>query len=205
MMHHGGKAKGKGKGKQGFQGQCNHYGEWGHKAVVSETPDLLEVWRIGTSVSRMPLRQRQRQRKDRWQGPFGQGFQQGLGKQDEKGYGKGSFSKGKGPCGKGAMYAVLEEQDWSHWNGHTEENCALALFNFTDGPAGMEPTTLPRSSEPMRLDLRDFIKLKKVVTSKLNTKKEKAKMQKRNRFEISGCLCLRTTRSMTRSQRTRAF
>ena len=61
---------------------------------------------------------------------------------------------------------------------------AFALFNLTDGPAGKES----RSSEPMRVDLRDFIKPKKVVTSKLNTKKEKVKMPEQNRFEILGCL-----------------
>ena len=40
----------------------------------------------------------------------------------------------------------------------------------------------------MRVDLRDFIKPKKVVTDRLNTKKEKAKMSEQNRFEILVCL-----------------
>ena len=84
----------------------------------------------------------------------------------------------------------MEEQYWSQWDGHTEGEGegALALFNLTDGPAGKEPTTLSRSSEPMRVDFRNFIRPKKVVTSKINTKKEKVKLQKQNRFEILGCL-----------------
>ena len=43
MMHYGGKAKG--KGKQGFQGQCNHCGEWGHKAVQCQK--RLTCWTCG--------------------------------------------------------------------------------------------------------------------------------------------------------------
>ena len=84
----------------------------------------------------------------------------------------------------------MEEHYRSQWDGHTEEEGegALALVNLTDGAAGKEPTTLSRSSEPMRVDLRDLIKPKKVVTSKLNTKKQKVKMQKQNRFEILSCL-----------------
>ena len=118
------------------------------------------------------------------------GFKKGWDKQDDKGDGKGSFSKGKGLYGRGATCAVLEKQDWSQWNGYTEGvgEVALALLNFTDSTAGKNPTTLSRSSEPMRVDSRHFIKAKKVVYSKLNTKEEKAKMQEQNRFEILGRL-----------------
>ena len=199
MMHYGGKAKGKGKGKQGFQGQCNHCGEWGHKAVQCQK--RLTCWTCGELGHRSAECPKGKGKgKNDGKGQFEQshtnkgrsdkGFNKGWGKQDNKGYGKGSFSKGKGPYGNGATYAVMEEQYWSQWDGHTEGEGegALALFNLTDGPAGKEPTTLSRSSEPMRVDLRDFIKPKNVVTSKLNNKKEKVKMQKQNRFEILGCL-----------------
>ena len=83
----------------------------------------------------------------------------------------------------------MEQQYWNQWNGHGGEGeGALALLNLSDGSAGKEPTTLSRSNKPMRVDLRDFTKPKKMVTSKLNTKKEKGKMKKQNRFEILGCL-----------------
>ena len=45
MVHYGGKAKGKGKGKQGFQGQCNHCGDWCHEAV--QCHKRLTCWTCG--------------------------------------------------------------------------------------------------------------------------------------------------------------
>ena len=102
-------------------------------------------------------------------------------------------------------HAVMEQQYWNQWNGHGGEGeGALALLNLSDGPAGKEPTTLSRSNKPMRVDLRDFTKPKKMVTSKLNTKKEKGKMKKQNRFEILGCL-LEVSTKMIKRQRTCAF
>ena len=72
---------------------------------------------------------------------------------------------------------MLEEQDG-------EGEGALVSFNLTDSPVGKEPSTFSRQSEPMRVDVRDFIKPKRVVTSNLNTKKEKAKISEQDRFEI---------------------
>ena len=94
-------------------------------------------------------------------GVLDKGFNKGRGKQDDKGYGKVSSGKGKGLYGKGSTYAVLEQQDWSQRNGYTEGEGegAVALFNLTDSSAGKAPI-LSRSSEPMRVDLRDFIKPK---------------------------------------------
>ena len=162
-MHYGGKAEGKGKGKQGFQGQCNHCGELGHKAVQCQK--RLTCWTCGELGHRSAECPKGKGKgKNDGKGQFEQlhtnkrrsdkGFNKG-----NKGYGKGSFSKGKGPYGNGAAYAVMEEQYWSQWDGHTEGEGegALALFNLTDGPAGKGLTTLSRSSEPMRVDLRDFI------------------------------------------------
>ena len=40
MMKYRGKAKG--KGKNSFQGECTHCGEWGHKAV--QCPKRLTCW-----------------------------------------------------------------------------------------------------------------------------------------------------------------
>ena len=194
-MHYGGKAWSKGKGKQEVQGQGNNCGEWGHKAVQCQK--RLTCWACGDLGDRLA------------ECPEGKGKGKNGGKaQFEQ---KGSWTRVSTRAGaskmirataralvvkerdctaKVATYAVLEEQDWIQWNGCTEGegDGALALFNFTDSSAGKEPTALSRSSEPMREDFRDFIKSKKVVTSKLNTKKEKAKMQEQNRFEILGCL-----------------
>ena len=126
MMKYGGKAKG--KGKNSFLGECNYCGEWGHKAA--QCPKRLTCWTCGewgTPVSRVP--QGQRQGKERWQGParaavhkqrgtHDQGsFDKGWGNKDEKGFGKNTFSKGKGKYGKGPhVYSNigggLESMEW---------------------------------------------------------------------------------------------
>ena len=191
-MHHGGKTNGNGRGKQGREGQCNHCGEWGHTAVQCQK--RLTCGQLGCLGSTGEVE------NGGEQSHTSNGF---LDKGFNKGYGKGPFSKGKGLHGKGATNVVLEAQGWSQWNGYTEGagEGALALFIFTDGPAKKEPTTLSRSSEPMRVDMRDFTKPKKLVTSTFNTQKEKVKMQEQNGWR-SWVVCMRTMRSTMESQRT---
>ena len=120
-MHYGGKAKGKGS-KQGFQGQCNHCGEWGHKAVQCQK--RLTCWtcgELGHRSAECPKAKAKAKAKERTMARASSSSHTTTkgGKQDNKGYGKGSFSKGRGPYGNGATNVVMEEQHWSQWDGHT--------------------------------------------------------------------------------------
>ena len=89
------------------------------------------------------------------------------------------------------MYTVMEEEeDWNQWSGYVEQegDGALALFNLIDGLAGRRSNTLIPSGQPMRVNLGDFIKPKKVFTSKSSDKKDNSKKLQQNRFEILCCL-----------------
>ena len=108
----------------------------------------------------------------------------------ERGLARTLSAKGKGKYGKGPMYTVMEEEDWNQWSGDVEQegDGALALFNHTDGLAGRRSNTFIPSGQPMRVNLGDFIKPKKVFTSKSSDKKDNSKKLQQNRFEILGCL-----------------
>ena len=85
MMHYGG--KGKGKGKQGFQGQCNHCGEWGHKAVQCQKrlTGRMANWDIGQhNVLKAKAKERTKARASSTS-------QQGLGQAGKQGIRQGLF------------------------------------------------------------------------------------------------------------------
>ena len=104
----------------------------------------------------------------------------GWGKKDGKDFRKNTFRKGKGKFGKGPMYTVMEEEDWSQRSGDVEQE--------GDGLAGRRSNTSIPSGQPMRVNLGDFIKPKEVFTSKSSDKKDNSKKLQQNRFDILGCL-----------------
>ena len=197
-MKYGGKAKG--KGKNSFQGECNYCGEWGHKAAqCPKRPTCWTCGELGHRSAECPKGKGKGKNAGKGQpeqpytnkGYHDQGgFDKGWGKKDGKGFGKNTFSKGKDKYGKGPMYTVMEEEDWNQWSGDVEQegDGALALFNLTDGLDGRRSNTLTPSGQPMRVNLGDFIKPKKVFTSKSSDKKHNSKKLQQNRFEILGCL-----------------
>ena len=141
MMKYGGKAKG--KGKNSFQGECDHCGERGHRAA--QCPKRLTCWtcgELGHRSAECPKGKGKGKNAGKGQpeqpytnkGYHDQGsFDKGWGKKDGKGFGKNTFSKRKGKYG-----TVVEEEDWNQWSGDVEQEGegALALFNHTDGMAG---------------------------------------------------------------------
>ena len=108
----------------------------------------------------------------------------------ERGLARTLSTKERANTARDPLYTVMEETDWNQWSGDVEQegDGALALFNTTDGLAGRRSNTFIPSGQPMRVNLGDFIKQKKVFTSKSGDKKDNSKKFQQNRFEILGCL-----------------
>ena len=198
MIKYGGKVKG--KGKYSFQGECNYCGEWGHKAA--QCPKRLTCWTCGELGHRSAECPKGRGKgKNAGKGQPEQPYtnkryhDQGVltragARRMERGLARTFSAKERANTAKGLIYTVMEEEDWNQWSGDVEQegDGALELFNLTDGLAGRLSNTFIPSGQPMRVNLGDFIKPKKVFTSKSSDKKDNSKNFQQNRFEILGCL-----------------